>query len=150
METQNKNMESKVKVSINKPLQAVHAAITSQKGIEGWWATNTTVATEVGGVSKMKFDKEGMIFDMEFRIDELKDNRVLWTCISNTNPTWVGSTISFDLNSNGNSTEVTFKHYNFDAALTEEGFGMVNQTWGHFISNSLKSYCENGAGQPWN
>ena len=29
METQNKNMESQVKVSINKPFQVVHTAITS-------------------------------------------------------------------------------------------------------------------------
>jgi len=114
METQNKNMESQVKVTVNTTLQTVYNAITSQKGIEGWWATNTTVATEVGGVSKMIFNKEGQIFEMEFRIDELKDNRILWTCISNTNPTWVNSNISFDLSSNGNNTEVVFKHYNFE------------------------------------
>ncbi len=149
METQNKNMEAVVSATINASLQTVNNAITSQKGIEGWWATNTTVATEVGGVSKMTFNKEGQIFNMEFRIDELKDNRILWTCISNTNPTWVGSNISFDLNTEGNTTQVTFKHYNFDSALTPEGFEMVNQTWGHFISNSLKNFCEKGEGQPW-
>jgi uncharacterized protein YndB with AHSA1/START domain len=139
------------KVIIDSSADAVYTAITSQNGIESWWAKRTSVATHVGEVSTMHFDKEGVFFEMQFRVDELIPNRrVLWTCIKNSNPAWERSNISFDLKDVNDQTELEFRHYNFEPQWENSPWlETVPKTWEMFITQSLKNYCEKGEGQPW-
>ena len=134
------------KIQINAEPETIYLAITSHQGIEGWWAKHCHIADKVGGITKVHFTKEGQTFEMHFRIDELdKNKKVVWTCLHNSNPAWLNTHISFEINGHHKPAEVIFKHTRFDAKYDNT---METQSWTHFM-NSLKKYCETGLGEAW-
>lgn len=131
---------------INTSPATIYKAISTQEGVESWWAKNCNIATKVGDISKIVFNKNGQIFYMHFKIEDLKnDSKVIWTCVHNTNSEWLNTNISFDISGDENSSELVFKHYNFN---DEYNNSMEADTWYQFM-NSLKDYCETGKGKPW-
>jgi hypothetical protein len=67
-----------------------------------------------------------------------------WLCIAHDMPSWIGTTLNFQLEDRGGKTLVVFEH----AGWKEEAPAPVAQGWKHFLA-SLKSYVETGTGQPW-
>ena len=130
--------------------ETVYNAVSTHQGINGWWSKNCQVSETVGGDSILKFDKQGTIVRMDFRTEQLIPNeKVIWTCIKNGNPMWIGTKIITEIKSTAHGSEVQFSHAGFDEAHAgKEGFEMTKSGWDHFV-NSLVSYCENGEGQPW-
>jgi uncharacterized protein YndB with AHSA1/START domain len=130
--------------------QKLFDAITSQKGINGWWAKDADVGKKPGEVSTMRFAKESGQVEMQFRIDLIQpDQRVEWTCVRNANPAWIGTKISFVIKSSGNESDFTFTHGNWDPKWKGQlPYEQTKEGWLHFM-NSIKQYCETGAGQPW-
>ncbi len=123
------------------------AAIATPVGQQGWWCKDSDIATRVGGESELRFNKDGNIVTMRFRVDELdKDHRVTWTCVANDHPMWIGSTLMWEITAGGERSSLEFTHDGLegDGAPPE----MITDTWTHFMS-SLKSYVETGQGQPW-
>lgn len=137
-------------VEINAPAHAVYEALTTHSGISGWWAKDCDIAGAVGDVSRMRFDKEGTIVEMHFRIDGLDSDRsVSWTCVSNPNPAWLDTNLRFEIATQGAGVKLRFAHTNWDAQWEgQPPYQMTRDTWGHFMQ-SLQQYCESGAGQPW-
>jgi uncharacterized protein YndB with AHSA1/START domain len=122
----------------------VYEALTTQAGYRGWWNKVGEVAQEVGGEAKLCFDKQGTEVNMRFRIEELAPQKaVRWTCIAHDMPSWVNTTLHWQIEGNGEQTLVSLDHAGWSEAPTE-----VAQGWKHFLS-SLKSYLETGTGQPW-
>lgn len=137
-------------IEIISPPAKVYEAITTSKGIQGWWAQNSDIATRPGNQHTMNFVKEGNAVVMKFRVDDMQANqKVSWTCTENGNPAWVGTTIQFDLAKNNGNTQLKFSHLGWDKKF--EGtplYVSVGPTWEAFMG-SLKRYCETGVGQPW-
>ena len=135
---------------IQAPIRRVYEAITSQQGINGWWAMDADVMQRPGEISKMRFAKEAGIVEMHFRIDEMvPDKKVLWTCVSCPNPAWPGTKISFTLLPSGSATDFTFNHFNWDKKWKDQlPYEQTKEGWLHFMK-SIKAYCENGKGEPW-
>jgi len=80
------------------------------------------------------------------RIDGLEqDSRVEWACLDG-DPSWVETTIVFDLENREGSTVLRFSHANWREMT--DFFAACNYQWG-FYMRSLKSYCETGKGQPF-
>jgi uncharacterized protein YndB with AHSA1/START domain len=123
----------------------VFAALTEQASYTGWWSKDCKIGSKPGDECMLKFDKEGTIVTMRFRIDEIvKDQKVAWTCVAHDMPPWVGTTLRWDLESRGDSTQVSLEHAGWQGDPPEP----VAQGWKHFLG-SLKSYLETGTGQPW-
>jgi uncharacterized protein YndB with AHSA1/START domain len=134
------------KIQINADPQTVYLAITTQKGLENWFAKNCVAATKVGHLSKMTFTKDGKAVDMNFRIDELDSNKkVVWTCLHNANPAWLNTHISFEISGHHKPSELVFKHSRFSEKYETKADA---KSWTHFL-NSLKKYCETGTGEAW-
>ena len=134
------------KVQINAEPQTIYFALTTQKGIEGWWAKNCVIAEKVGGIARLKFTKEGKTADMHFRLDELDANKkIVWTCLHNSNPAWLNTHISFEISGHHKPSELTFRHARFNEKYDNKPEA---KSWTHFM-NSLKKYCETGTGEPW-
>ena len=139
-------MDIKNEILINAPARTIYDAVSTQKGVEGWWAKNCEIATKESGVSKIFFHPQGKPFDMHFRIEELyEDKKVLWSCVHNSNPAWLTTKISFDISGDDKSGKVIFRHFDFPRDYDNK---MEAGSWSHFM-DSLKSYCETGTGQPW-
>jgi uncharacterized protein YndB with AHSA1/START domain len=123
----------------------VFEALTLQAGYRGWWNAVAEVPEGVGGEAKLHFVKDGNPVNMCFRIDEATPNqRVLWTCSAHDMASWVGTTLSWNLQESAGVTLVAFEHAGWAGAAP----GPVAQGWEHFLA-SLKSYVETGSGQPW-
>lgn len=136
-------------LTIKAKATTIHEAVTTKKGISGWWSMDCQVGETVNTDSTLKFNKEGTIITMGFRTLALDAQKVVWECTENPNPAWIGTKVITEIQPKGDESEVVFSHAGFDEKWKgQDPFEMTKQGWEHFIS-SLKSYCETGQGQPW-
>jgi uncharacterized protein YndB with AHSA1/START domain len=145
-------MEIKSNLAIKTSPQIVFNALSTDKGIKGWWSKSSIIGEKEDKLTLLKFDKnnDGNIIDMLFRTTELVTNKkVVWECIENGNPAWIGTKIIFEISGHKNETELNFSHSDFDEKWNgKEPFEMTKGGWlGHFLP-SLVSFCETGNGQP--
>ena len=128
-------------LNIKAQSETIYKAVATQKGIQSWWCNNSEVAETEGGTSLLKFNKEGTIVPMSFKTITLNPNKkVVWECIENPNPAWIGTQITTTIEDEG---KVTFTHSGFDDKWKgQEAFEMTKGTWNHFMS-SLKASIAN-------
>jgi hypothetical protein len=111
-----------------------------QHGLIGWWAVDADLGDEE---HTLRFDKNGRVVTMRFRVDHVDDQRVQWTCLENGNPVWPGTTLTWRL-SDGH---LHLEHAGFHEQESPP-YQMTVDGWQHFMA-SLVSWLETGAGQPW-
>ncbi|WP_411031210.1 SRPBCC family protein [Spongiimicrobium sp. 3-5] len=129
--------------------ERVYKAVATENGIKGWWSKNCTVGETVGTTSHLKFDKQGTLVEMGFKTLDLQPNKVVWECIENANPAWLGTQINTEISEDEKGCKVVFKHTGFeDKWAGHDAFEMTKGGWDHFVG-SLVSFCEKGEGQPW-
>ncbi|MFY0600160.1 MAG: SRPBCC domain-containing protein [Cyclobacteriaceae bacterium] len=135
-----------IKASVN----VVYSAVSTEKGINGWWSKDCTVGESEGQNSLLKFDKQGTLVEMGFKTLTLSPNKkVVWECTENANPAWIGTKIIAEIVETKDGSEVVFSHADFDEKWEgQDPFEMTKGGWEHFVA-SLVSYCEKGEGQPW-
>lgn len=127
---------------IKAPAAAVFEALTTQQGLAEVWTTDLNVSPETGFVNEFRFDAETDL--MEVTLLE-KDRRIAWLCLQ-SDPQWIGTTISFDLSEEQGKTTVRMKQDGWKE-LTDF-YRYCNYHWGWFLY-SLKCYCEDGRGIPY-
>ena len=72
----------KEKIIVRGGTENVFDALTSPAGYCAWWSKDCQIAQKPGGESKLKFNKNGTIVSMRFRVDEVvPDKSVSWTCV---------------------------------------------------------------------
>ena len=120
----------------------VYAALTTLKGLSGWWTTTTSgVGDKVGGVIEFRFNAGG--FDMKVLALE-PGKRVLWQVVDGPEE-WMGTTVSFDIRQENDWTIVLFKHAGWKEPV--EFMHHCSTKWAIFLL-SLKSLLETGKGAP--
>lgn len=127
------------------PPSALYEAISTQAGLRAWWCKDCDIAAEVGGKHALRFDKQGTRVNMGFELTELSEGRVVWKCTSNDNPVWVGSSLAWDIRSEGGDTRLTLTHDGF--AGGGPPYEMTAEGWNRFV-DSLKEVAEGRAGNP--
>jgi len=126
------------------PPEAVFAALTTLRGVAGWW-TDATGDGGPGGELRFFFGDD---VPAVMRVDEATPTLVRWTCLSYAPlPDWAGTTITFALSprSDGGS-ELAFQHRGLTPQV--ECYAMCKDGWDHFLP-SLRAYVETGQGNPW-
>lgn len=120
---------------------SVYKALTTLDGLSGWWTDNTQGQSRVGGVIEFRFGAGGI--DMKV-LELVPDQRVLWEVVAG--PTeWMGTTVSFDLQQEGDWTLVRFKHQGWKEPV--DFMHHCTTKWGVFLL-SLKALLESGKGSP--
>jgi hypothetical protein len=80
------------------------------------------------------------------RVDELvTDKKILWQCVD-SDPEWIGTTISFNLEEKNGKTSIIFRQMNWENVTAF--YRLCNYNWAIFLY-SLKQYCEEGVGLPY-
>lgn len=131
----------KQNVAIKATPEKIFEAITTQDGLERWWAKQTIAKPEIGFVNVFTFGT----FKNEMEVVQLIPNKkVEWKCI-NSIEEWVGTSISFDLEEKEDRTILRFAHSDWRAVT--DTFAGCTYDWGRFLA-SLKSLCETGTGKP--
>ena len=118
-----------------------YKALTTLDGLSGWWTDNTQGESKVGGVIEFRFGAGGI--DMKVR-ELIPDQRVLWEVVAGP-AEWMGTTVSFDLQQEGDWTLVRFKHRGWKEPV--DFMHHCTTKWGVFLL-SLKSLLETGKGSP--
>ena len=119
----------------------VYKALTTLDGLSGWWTEDTQGQGKVGGVIEFRFGAGGI--DMKV-LELVPDRRVLWEVVAG--PTeWMGTTVSFDLQQEGDWTLVRFKHQGWKEPV--DFMHHCTTKWGVFLL-SLKALLESGKGSP--
>jgi len=120
----------------------VYGALTSCKGLAGWWTNGTQGQPEtIGGIVQFRFGAGG--FDM--KVAELKPGAyVLWEVIDGPEE-WIGTKISWEIREENDYIIVLMKHLGWKEPV--EFMHHCNTKWAIFLM-SLKSLLETGQGAP--
>lgn len=135
---------------------AVFAALTTPRGLAGWWSDDCDVPTgpshAVGATVRVRFD----CAKKDFRIERLEPGRALeWRCTAayidlpqlERRSEWVGTRLRFELAPNPDgSTALAFEHEGLEPTL--ECFELCRAGWQQFLG-SLQRFVETGRGEPY-
>ncbi|HRP54794.1 SRPBCC domain-containing protein [Agriterribacter sp.] len=128
---------------IEAPAETVYEALTTQKGLQGWWTPETIAKPEPGSIARFAF---GASYFKEMKIEELKPySKVKWLCLR-AQEEWIGTTLSFELEPHAKGTVLLFHHDGWKAFTPE--FASCSYAWALFF-RSLKLLCETGRGLPY-
>ena len=136
------------RVGARAPLDEVYAAVATPEGVAGWWTTDTTGKSEVGGALAVRFHDERsgeLVGGFEVEIEELDPaGRVRWLVASGSED-WIGTHISFELSEDDGFTIVLFRHEGWREPV--EFMHHCSTKWATFLM-SLKKLAETGTGDP--
>lgn len=129
-------------MTINAPAAQVYQALTTREGLGEVWTTQLEVQSATGKINEFTFGKDTDRMEI---LELTPHTRVAWKVIA-SDPEWVGTTIVFSLEDKGNKTNITLQHLDWRAVT--DFFRSCNYHWGFFLY-SLKLYCEEGKGIPY-
>lgn len=128
---------------IESPVEKVYEALTTQKGLMGWWTPETTAKPEIGSVSRFAF---GPTYAKEMKIEELRPySKIKWLCLKGAEE-WIGTTLTFELEPHRKGCILFFHHDGWKKQTIE--FASCSFDWALFF-RSLKFLCETGKGFPY-
>jgi len=130
------------RIGVVAPLDDVYQAMATTEGIAGWWTTDTTGKSEVGGPLITRFGDVGG-FDIEV-LELDPTGHVRWRVTAGPEE-WVGTEIGFRLDQRGDYTVVQFKHEGWREEV--EFMYHCSTKWATFLL-SLKDFVESGRGRP--
>jgi uncharacterized protein YndB with AHSA1/START domain len=131
-------------VDIDAAPDKVYQALTTQRGLAGWWSTRVAAETRLGGTIRFTFLSG---FHPVMEITELVPvQRVGWTCIGGHDP-WLDNHFRFELEERDGGTVLFFRH-EYSTELSDEEYGRYNFNWGYYLQSLLR-YCLTGVGAPF-
>ena len=122
-------------------LDDAYQALTTIKGLSGWWTSDTRGERRAGGIIQFRFGAGG--FDMKvLELDSAR--RVEWLVVDGPQE-WLGTKVIFELRQEADWTIVLFKHQGWKEPV--EFMHHCSTKWAVFLL-SLKSLLETGKGSP--
>jgi uncharacterized protein YndB with AHSA1/START domain len=121
----------------------VYAALTVQKGLAGWWTTNTRESPKVGAILQFRFGRHGFTGMKVVRL--VPGRQVQWRCVDGAEE-WIGTRLTFDLKRESRRTIVLFSQRGWRKQM--EFMHYCSTKWATFLL-SLKSLLEKGKGTPY-
>ncbi|MFP5041298.1 SRPBCC domain-containing protein [Parasediminibacterium sp. JCM 36343] len=143
---ENKNYAATILVS--QPASKVFDAI---KSVSKWWSENIEGNSEkLNDVFKVIFGNDSFVTHQ--LVEVIANKKVVWLVTDCYLPwltdkhEWTNTKISFDLTTEGNSTQITFNHIGLVPAI--ECYDMCVKGWDQYIKGSLFKLITEGHGEP--
>jgi uncharacterized protein YndB with AHSA1/START domain len=130
------------RIGVKASAQATFEALSTRRGLAGWWTTDTQGEFGEGGVIRFRFGELGG-FDMKVLALE-PGRRVRWEVVDGP-AEWIGTRVHFDLRQVDGFTIVLFAHEGWKEPV--EFMHHCSTKWAVFLM-SLKSLVESGEGHP--
>jgi uncharacterized protein YndB with AHSA1/START domain len=131
-------------VHVHASTSVVYGALTTERGIAGWWSTRVSLDPGEGGVIRFTFGGDFNPHMQQTRLES--GRRVEWRCVGG-HDNWRDNTFVFALEDRKGETMLKFTQ-EYAQELSDEVYGIYNFNWGYYL-NSLKQLCEKGAGMPY-
>lgn len=128
---------------INVSSSIVYDALTTSQGLSEVWTNELTVHNQTGLINEFHFGSND-ITKMQI-LELVRNSRVVWKCVD-SDPEWIDTLVSFEIEEKNQKSYITLKHSNWRELTTFYRF--CNYNWAMFLY-SLKTYCEDGAGLPY-
>jgi uncharacterized protein YndB with AHSA1/START domain len=123
--------------------EAVYQALTTTKGLSGWWTTDTKGEPgKIDGLVQFRFGKNG--FDMKV-LELHPESHVLWQVLAGPEE-WIGTILSFEFRKDNDYIILLMKHLGWKEPA--EFMHHCSTKWAIFLM-SLKSMLETGKGGPF-
>src|SRR4029077_4801661 len=135
------------RIGIKAPLAKVYEAVSTPKGIAGWWSDETTGEYRQGGaITRVFHSPEGKeIGRMDFELVKLEPGKkVQWRFTAGPEE-WVGTDLSCCLSRDVGQRLIGFGHLNWREA--GEFMAHCSMKWATFLL-SLRDLVETGKGRP--
>lgn len=123
---------------IAKPRQEVYSLVSTIDGLAGWWTTDTSGDSSLGGTIDFKFGQHGG-FTMKVVAQET-DKLVTWEVVTGP-PNWIGHQISFQLDDNDGKTRVRFSHGAWP--VQDDSYAASSFSWARYME-SLRQFAQTG------
>ena len=133
------------KIGIKAPLSKVYEAVSTPKGVAGWWTRETT-GRAGGAMTSVFHSPDGKeIGRMDFDLLKAEPGKnVQWRFTAGPEE-WVGTDLTFELSRDGDQTLIVFGHRNWREAV--EFMAHCSMKWATFLL-SLREFVETGKGRP--
>ena len=115
-------------------------ALTTIKGLSGWWTSDTRGKSEDGGIIQFRFGAGGI----DMKVLELDPGRRVEWLVVDGPPEWLGTKVIFELRQEADWTIILFKHQGWKEPV--EFMHHCSTKWAVFLL-SLKSLLD-GRGRP--
>ena len=119
--------------------------------VRGWWSGQVEGRTDELG-AEWSYEVPDLHFSA-FRITELVPDRSVawlvtkaWLAFTEDKEEWTGTTVRFEVIPTDAGTEVRFTHEGLVPQV--ECYDVCRVAWGEYITGSLRSLIETGAGRP--
>lgn len=136
-----------ISISVAAAPDKAYAAIND---VAGWWGRITGRTTTVG--DEFVYVVPGLHYS-GFRVTELEPSRrIAWFVTGSyldfveDKQEWNGTTVSFDIEVDGDGSQITFTHEGLRPDV--ECYGACSNAWSTYIRSSLKAFIETGTGRP--
>lgn len=136
-----------VSVPIKATADEVFAAITESSGLAAFWIQDSHAEPVIGSVTRMNLPSGSLL---QLRVDKLEvGRRVVWTPISEFSrpPSWLGTTVAWDLTAKGAVTEILLQHGGWPPDLPQTALGQLTFLWAQVVG-SLRTFAESGVPKP--
>ncbi len=125
------------------PASKVYEVLTTAEGLSEVWTNELIVNNQIGLIHEFRFGSNDI---NKMRIEELIANKkIVWRCID-SDPEWIGTVITFDMEEKNGKSFITLRHMNWKEVTPF--YRSCNYNWAIFLY-SLKPYCEKGEGLPY-
>lgn len=134
-------------IEVRASIEKVYDALTTLKGLAGWWTPRVKGRGTTGG--DLRFEFQGLPEHVIMHVDEAQHpNLVRWTCQKHTKlREWDGTELTFELSVRGaGKSELKFHHQGLTPRL--ECYDHCEVGWDHFLG-SIAQYAETGKGEPY-
>ena len=129
--------------TVHAPASKVYEILTTAEGLSEIWTNELIVHNQIGFINEFRFGSNDVT---KMRIEELiPDKRIVWQCMD-SDAEWIGTMISFDIEERNGKSFITLRHMNWREVTPF--YRSCNYNWAIFLY-SLKSYCEDGNGTPY-
>jgi len=129
-------------IDIKTTPERLYEALSTRKGIAGWWTPDVKAEPTVGSLNELSF----MGTTLKFRVDRLEPARhVAWSSVD-VPPQWENTQVLFDITPEDDMVNLKFKHAGF--ASLDGDFGITSYSWAQYV-RSIKLLLEDGEGEPF-
>ncbi len=133
------------RVGISAPQTEVYESLATIDGLAGWWTTTVTGDADPGGTIEFFFGRPEASAVMQVT-EAVPGRRVAWRCVGGAADEWIDTTVTFDLEREGDETVLRFAHAGWREPV--EFMGHCTTKWGLFLLG-LKAGLEGDKATPF-
>ena len=129
-------------VHLNVPIDKVNEFVTKIDFIRKWWTPKMELAENIGDITILRFYYAGIPITARFKLEEKRDNKVVWNCVYNDDPIWLYTKIVFELIKVNKKTNLFVTHTGIEDRWTNtNAYKSLERFWEKMILR-LKEFIE--------